>query len=198
MQKPPYYTMTQLIEMIEEPNRSAAQRLYEDHSRRFMTARGSSHNHQAWDGGYHDHIQDAMNYAVLIYRADASTGRPMPFSLSDALLCVFLHDLEKPWRFEKVADGSWQNFGALNTKEEREAFRIAKMEEYGFTLTQAQQNGVKYAEGEGKDYRPDQRVSNELAGFVHVCDHYSARVRHDYPGVLDTWAGDLGRSALTP
>lgn len=189
MSKAPYYTMDQLIEMLDEPNCSAARRLYTENRDRFLSARGSSHNHQAWEGGYHDHIQDAMNYAVLFYRAEASTGRPIPFSLSDALLCVFLHDLEKPWRFEKAEDGSWCNTGELNTKEAREDFRIAKMEEYGFQLTPSQQNGVKYAEGEGKDYRSDQRVSNELAGFVHVCDHYSARVRHDYPNHDDAWTG---------
>ncbi len=189
MQKPPYYTMLQLIEMIDEPNRSAAERLYKEQRILFMSARGSTHNHQAWDGGYHDHIQDAMNYAILFYRADASTGRLMPFSLSDALLCIFLHDLEKPWRFEKAVDGSWQSTGAMDTKKEREAFRVAKMAEYGFRLTSAQQNGVKYAEGDGADYRSDMRVSNELAGFVHVCDHYSARVRHAFPKIGDQWAG---------
>ena len=192
--KPPYYTLPELLEMIDEPNRTPAQRLYNENRARFMVARGSTHNHQAWDGGYHDHVQDAMNYAILFYRAKASTGRPIPFSLSDALLCLFLHDLEKPWRFEKADDGSWHNVEGLETKKQREDFRVAKMAEYGFQLTPAQQNGVKYAEGEGADYRSDRRVSNELAGFVHMCDHESARVRPGYPlADDDPWAGEKGR-----
>jgi hypothetical protein len=153
-----------------------------------MTARGSSCNHQAWEGGYHGHVEDAMNYAILFYRADASTGRPMPFELHEALLAIFLHDLEKPWRFELV-DGTWRDTGRMRTKAERAEFRWKKIAEYGIVLTPRLVNAVTYAEGEGGDYRGDRRVMNELAGFVHMMDVMSARVRHDYPNHDDGWTG---------
>lgn len=189
MQKPPYRTIAEMIEMFDEPNRSACRRLYTENLERFKAARGSTHNHQAWPGGYHDHVEDAMNYAIIFFRADALTGRPMPFTLADALLAVFLHDLEKPWRFERGRDGAWVNTGLMKDKKDRAAFRWTKTIEYGVVLSPAIVNAVTYAEGEGDDYRSDRRVSNELAGFVHMCDNYSARSRHDYPRAGDPWTG---------
>ena len=188
MEKPEYRTIAEMIGMFDEPNRTACRRLYAENRERFRQARGSTHNHQAWGGGYHDHVEDAMNYAILFFRADALTGRRMPFTLADALLAVFLHDLEKPWRFERDEHGAWVNTGLMKDKRSRANFRWAKMADYGIALTPTLVNAITYAEGEGDDYRSDRRVSNELAGFVHVCDHYSARVRHDFPSDMDPWS----------
>jgi len=188
MEKPPYYSMIPMLCMLPMPNRSACVRLFDENLERFRTARGSTHNHQTWEGGYLDHVQDAMNYAILFYQAEEATGRPMPFTLEDALLALFLHDLEKPWRFEKVGD-EWCNTGLMATKADRAAFRWAKIAEYGIVLSPEVENAIRYAEGEGDDYRADRRVANELAGFVHMMDTHSARVRHDYPKHGDPWSG---------
>ena len=188
MNKPPYRTTREMIAMLPEPNRSSCLRLYDENEALFRAARGSTHNHQAWEGGYHDHVEDAMNYAILFYRAAGSTGRPLPFALEDALLALFLHDLEKPWRFEKV-EGGWRNTGLMTDKRGRADFRWKKIAEYGILLTPALVNAVTYAEGEGDDYRSDRRVANELAGFVHMMDVMSARVRHGFPRPGDPWSG---------
>lgn len=188
MKEAPYYAIAEMIAMMDEPYRSTCGRLYVENRDRFCRSRGSTHNHQAWTGGYHDHIEDAMNYAILFYRAEASTGRPMPFSLTEALVGVFLHDLEKPWRFERDGEGRWQNTGLMENKAERAEFRWRKIAEYGIPLTPKLENAIRYAEGEGGDYRPDTRVSNELAAMVHMCDNYSARGRHDYPNADDPWS----------
>lgn len=188
MERPRYQTLIEMLQILPEPNRSACLRLYDENRQRFLEARGSTHNHQTWNGGYADHVQEVMNYAILFYRAEASTGRPMPFTMEDALLALFLHDLEKPWRFERV-DGAWRNSGRMKTKADRAGFRWAKIAEYGITLSPEIANAVRYAEGEGDDYRPDRRVANELAGFVHMMDTHSARVRHDYPRGGDPWSG---------
>lgn len=188
MTRPPYRAMREMLAMLPDPNRSACLRLYDENEERFRTARGSTHNHQAWDGGYHGHVEDAMNYAILFYRADASTGRPMPFVLEDALLAIFLHDLEKPWRFERGEDGAWTNTGLMRTKADRAEFRWRKIADYGIILTPQLVNAVTYAEGEGDDYRGDRRVMSELAGFVHMMDVMSARVRHDDPRADDPWS----------
>lgn len=61
---------------------------------------------------------------------------------------------------------------------------------WGIQFTETHINGIKYAEGELDDYSPKHRVSTELAAFTHACDHYSARVRHNYPlPVNDEWEG---------
>lgn len=185
----PYFRIHELIAMMDDPFRAACARLYADHAERFREARGSSHNHQAWRGGYLDHIEEVMNYAALFYRAEASTGRPMPFTLSEALTVMFLHDLEKPWRFEPGENGEWVENAALKTKEQKAKFRLDKLAEYGIVLTPVMENAMKYVEGEHADYTNKRRVSSELAAFCHLCDTWSARGRYDYPKPGDPWSG---------
>lgn len=83
--------------MIDEPNRSACLKLYHYNLDRFQKAKGSSHNHHAWKGGYHDHVAEVMNICMLLYPVYNGI-RPLNFTLADALLVMFLHDLEKPWK----------------------------------------------------------------------------------------------------
>lgn len=170
-----YMSMRDMLDLLPEPNRSACLRLYDENIALFREAQGSSHNHQAWPGGYYDHVTEAMNYAALFYEADLSTGRGMPFSIEDAWLAIFLHDIEKPWRVTNAQRA------AMASKESRREFRLAKIADYGIVLPPDVANAIRYAEGEGDDYRPDRRIAGPLAGFVHVMDVYSARVRHDYP-----------------
>src|SRR5208282_3730794 len=91
-----YLSLEELFKLIL--NSYPIRKLWRDNIVRMTTASGSSHNHQAWDGGYQDHIVETMNIACQIYRRFKSCSRPMPFTLSDALLVMFLHDLEKPWK----------------------------------------------------------------------------------------------------
>ncbi len=186
-----YHTLDSLIELISEPARSSCKHILQDNRSLFESARGSTHNHQAWAGGYIDHVTDGMNYARQLYILEVSLGRPIPFSLSDVLLIFFLHDLEKPWRILVDASGHASNKSGLDTKSAFKMFREDKLREYGIVLTEAQMNALTYVEGEGVHYRSTERVMNELAGFCHMIDVWSARVRHDYPKVKDEWTGAL-------
>lgn len=185
-----YLTIDELVELIDEPNRDICKRILADHRPLFEKARGSTHNHQTWEGGYIDHVTDGMNYARHLYVFDEAFGRPLPFSLSDALLVFFLHDLEKPWRILVNEQGQVSNRDGLTTKEAFAHFREDKLAEYGLVLTPTQQNGFKYVEGEYKDYSSKRRVMNELAAFCHKIDNWSARGWYDYPKAEDDeWTG---------
>lgn len=184
-----YLPIETLLDLIDEPNRSICKRILADHRALFERARGSTHNHQTWDGGYIDHVVDGMNYARHLYTFDKAFGRPLPFSLSDALLVFFLHDLEKPWRI-LIKDDQASNREGLATKDEFKKFREDKLAEYGLVLTPAQLNGFTYVEGEYKDYSSTHRVMNELAAFCHKIDNWSARGWYDYPKERDDeWTG---------
>lgn len=184
-----YHPIEYLIGLIDEPNRSICMRILTDHRALFEKARGSTHNHQTWDGGYIDHVTDGMNYGRHLYAFDEAFGRPLPFSLSDALFVFFLHDLEKPWRI-LVKDDLASNREGLATKEEFRKFRENKLAEYGLVLTPAQLNGFTYIEGEYKDYSSTHRVMNELAAFCHKIDNWCARGWYNYPKATgDEWIG---------
>lgn len=181
-----YRTIDQLLALIDEPNRTACQRILYENRSVFETVPGSRHNHQAWPGGYIDHITDGLNYARHLYSFDAAFGRPMPFSLSDALLVFFLHDLEKPWREEMNTHAK----GSHATKAERQVFREQKFAQYGVSLTAEQANGLMYVEGEILHHSATERVMNELASFCHKVDNWCARGWHDYPKQDgDEWSG---------
>ena len=190
----PYLTFAQLLQRVDEPYRSAFQRLIAEHDELFQMARGSSHNHQAWVGGYADHVREVMNTGVVLYDALGQL-RPLPFSLSDALVVLFVHDLEKPWAYEE-AGGTWRRREGL--KENAHSFRLAKLAEVGVTLSEELESAVRFVEGEGSHYSNRTRVMSPLAALCHMCDVASARLWYDYPLARDDpWAG-AGRSNAEP
>lgn len=185
-----YRTIEEHLDLIDEPFKKGCFQLLQDNRALFEKTRGSTHNHQTWEGGYIDHITDGLNYARHLYAFDKSFGRPLPFSLSDALLIFYLHDLEKPWRIEVLEDGVVRNRPGLDTKEAFKAFREQKLKEYQIILTPYQQNALTYVEGELKDYSSTHRVMNELAAFCHKIDNWSARAWFNYPKEKDDeWKG---------
>lgn len=44
-----------------------------------------------------NHVAEVMNICMLLYPVYNGI-RPLNFTLADALLVMFLHDLEKPWK----------------------------------------------------------------------------------------------------
>lgn len=148
-----YLPIEALVDLIDEPNCRLVKEILHDHRALFERSRGSTHNHQTWDGGYIDHVTDGMNYTRHLYAMTAGLGRPLPFKLSDALLIFFLHDLEKPWRILVQQSGVAINRSGLDTKTAFKAFRESKLTEYGLVLTPDQVNGLTYVEGEGADYK---------------------------------------------
>ncbi len=95
-----YLKINELLELI--PNAEPLRNIVRgDNFMRIMDAPGSSKNHQAWQGGYIDHVTETMNIACQLYWTFEKLGRfgkEAPFIVSDALVVMFLHDLEKPWK----------------------------------------------------------------------------------------------------
>lgn len=188
MTPPPYLQLPELVTMIKTPNREACRRFLEDNAARLSHARGSTHNHQAWEGGWIDHTTETMNIAVILY-GPLNNARPHPFTLSDALLCGFLHDAEKPWKYDFI-DGQFQMKPEMKNKEYVHSFVREKIAEYGFCLTDEHWNAIQFAEGELHWYSPSERRMRPLAAFVHMCDIWSARGWFDYPAQgNDPWIG---------
>lgn len=186
--EPAYLSLGGLLERVEEPYRSAFQRLLEEHGDRIRSARGSTSNHQAWPGGYLDHVRETLNLAVVLYES-FSRLRPLPFSLSDALVVLFVHDLEKPWAYEQ-AGGAWRRREDLASKEAAHAFRLEKLAAVGCVLPEELERAVFFVEGEIGRYSNRARGMSPLAAFSHMCDVASARVWHEYPLEHgDPWPG---------
>ncbi len=166
-------TFAEFLHLIDEPNRSACIKIFNDNKERFEVAPGSLAKHQAWAGGYIDHLEEGMNVAFGMYEM-MNNFRPLEFSLSDALLILFLHDLEKPFRYVEPKQ-------ELDTEKEKKAFVQTIIDTYHIELTDAHKNALQYIHGEGDDYSRIENVQKPLAAFVHLCDTVSARIWPNFP-----------------
>jgi hypothetical protein len=186
---PHYYGIDEMLRLIDEPNRSACARILAANRQLFEAVPGSTHNHQAWPGGYLDHVQEIMNIAIVLHD-ELERLRPLPFTRSDLLLVVFLHDLEKPWKYELGDDGHLRHRPELATKDAHQKFRLDKLAEFGVVLAAEHENGLRYVEGELGDYTNRRRAMGPLAAAAHMCDVASARLWFDHPlAADDPWPG---------
>lgn len=189
-EKPKYYSIEEMLDMIEGPNGEACRRIYQDHQEAFESAPGSRHNHQYWPGGYMDHVTDAMNIGMQVYDT-YNNLRPLPFTKSDVLLIVYLHDLEKPFVYKYNEDGSIEKKLELMEKSTREEFKRNMLDQYSVELTPMQDNALEFVEGiRDHKYSNTSRVMGELAVVCHIADLTSARLWYNHPlDEDDAWSG---------
>jgi len=190
LQQPEWLPLEQSLELgLQEPQRTQVLGMIEDNRELMQSTRGSTNNHQAWPGGWWDHYAEGMNLSRVLYPIFQSL-RPLSFSLHDAMMGFYAHDIEKPWKYD-FRDGEWHHKPNFATKKDANDFRHSKLAEYDIELTPLQANAMQYAEGElGELYSNRERRSSELASFVHTLDHTSARLWHSFPSEQsDPWSG---------
>lgn len=133
-------------------------------------AKGSSSNHQAYEGGYFKHIQDCMHICVTLYDSTQRGIGRLPFTSSDALLVLFLHDIEKPIKYSDMS--MKLPFAGLNDHEVRQKL----LDMFDIELKEHHVEALRYIHGEGDDYSKTERVMSPLSAFCHCCDVFSSRV----------------------
>ena len=116
-----------------------------------------------------------MNFGYGLFFA-MDQFRALEFSLSDVMLTLFLHDLEKPFKYIEPK-------ARLDTDEEKSAFIGGLIGKYGIELNENHTNALRYVHGEGDAYSKTERIQRPLAAFIHICDVASARIWFDYPKV---------------
>lgn len=189
MTQPHYLNVWRQLHLIDDENRQECRSMYRAHRDLFLKTQGSTNNHQAWLGGYDDHIKEIMNIAKATYELFNSL-RPLPFTLSDVLLVLFLHDIEKPWKYCNAESGQMMVRAELVDKEAQHQFRAEIIAKYDIHLTEEHKCALRYAEGEGSDYSSEHRMMNELGALVHICDVASARLWPNHPLIEnDPWDG---------
>lgn len=165
----PIYNITRHIKACGD-NAPKLQQILDDNQALFAEAKGSQHNHQAWPGGYLQHVSDCLTIAQHIYAIEWDC----PFSWSSVVLVQFLHDIEKPFMQERMAADPEM---PLWTKQQRAAFRHSIIQQYSLQLTREELLALFFIEGE-EDYSPTERKMNELGALCHAADILSARLWH--------------------
>ena len=160
-------TIETLLKLVDDPHRQECLDFIKTYSGLFNSSKGSAIKHQPWPGGYRDHVTEVMYIAFHTYKA-LEEIRPLPFTMSDALVGCFLHDVEKIWKH------------ALDPEHKQDIDKNDLLDSH-FTMTPDLWNAINYAHGEGEDYHPTDRIQKPLAAFVHHCDNTSARIWYDKP-----------------
>ena len=181
-------TLREYLEDMDDPRSNTFVEIYDDLKDLFHEAKGSSYNHQAWKGGYADHIAETFRINEATYDALESIRR-LPFTKDSAMICLFLHDIEKPFRYVNNASAlKWRNILGLKNADELtyHEWEDAKWHiitylkfQYRFLLSDEEINALKYTHGEGDDHQKERRVAGPLAAHVHHCDNASARIWFD-------------------
>jgi hypothetical protein len=164
--KPEVNNIISHLLLVDDDNRFKSIELLNLFLENYPEAPGSIHNHQAYAGGYFVHVSDILTYAIRLYTT-LSKDNKLKFKLSDAILVLFLHDIEKPVKY------------CDNTEESDSEIRTRLIKQFGFKLNSEHYNALKYIHGEGEDYRKDKRVMSPLCAFCHCCDIISARIFFD-------------------
>lgn len=168
-----YKRLSYFLKKIDEPNASKCQKLFEDFKERFEVAPGSLRKHQAWKGGYIHHLEETMNLGQAFYQK-MNCFRKLPFSFSDVVLVLFLHDLEKPFRYTEPKI-------EFKNDIEKHDFIESLIKKYKIKLNANHKNALQYIHGEGDDFSRTKRIQKPLAAFVHCLDTMSARIWFDEP-----------------
>jgi len=168
-----YPSFDELFALIDEPLQTSLREQHKSWLPLFKASQGARHNHHAWHPfGYLDHIQDCMVLAVTLYQ-HLSLTRPLPFSLSSALAVLYLHDVEKPFKYVR-------NQPDLETKLQRRQFRHQFVVKWNIPLSLEETLALDHVEGENEKYSANKRIMSELAAFCHTCDTMSARIWFDF------------------
>jgi hypothetical protein len=182
----PYRSIEALLDLVVPPNRAPCLTLLARLRAASARAPGSTHNHQAWPGGYLDHVAEVLNLGVILHATlDAQRPGVAGVRVGDVILVLFLHDLEKPAKYARGDQAV-----PMADKGARAAYRWAAIDAAGIALTAEQRAALEYVEGEGDAYSQRERRMSPLAALCHACDVLSARYWHDFPRAgVDPWPG---------
>ena len=160
-------TLLDFLNGMKDSRKQAILDFHNQYLNLISKAKGSKSKHQAWEGGYQDHLTEMMTMAEQMYQL-FSARRNLPFTLDQAIIVSYFHDLEKVFKYTT---------GEIIDKEE---WYFTKLPMIGISFDLQEINALTYIHGESeKDYNPDTRLMNELAAFCHAVDNLSARMWHD-------------------
>lgn len=158
------------LQEIEDPRREALLKFHATHKSEIELSWGSKSKHQAWTGGYLDHLAEIFRIAESIYHS-LSEQRTLPFSLSSAIVVLYFHDIEKIWKY---------TIGLSDYFDKHQYLFETLAEEYQIKFSPEEVNALKHIHGESEaDYNPETRIMGPLAAFCHCADTLSARLWFD-------------------
>jgi len=87
-----FLDLHQIVQLVDQPNKDAIIESYVQNVERVAQTPGARKKHQAWDGGYLDHVVYATNYGIALHNLHKQIGFQVNYSESDIAIVMLLHD----------------------------------------------------------------------------------------------------------
>jgi len=154
-------------------------RFHHDHEQLIKKAKGSKKKHQAWEGGYVDHLVECLLIGETMYEGLAWL-RDLPFEWHNVVKVIYFHDVEKIFKYSDLEPPRWEIHRAIVEDENKKfLYEHALPDVYDILFTEEELNALTHIHGE-KDYG-EERIIGRLGAFCHCCDMLSARMWYDKP-----------------
>lgn len=174
--KQPEALLFYLKYLYEDPSYAGVMKFHQDHEQLILTAKGSKSKHQAWPGGYLDHLVECIEIGGQMMDG-LRLIRPLPFSFESVIKVLYFHDIEKMFKYSGVPMCDPKHPEVFSDK--MKFYREIMPAEWGIEFTAEELNALENIHGE-VNYG-EHRVAGPLAAFCHCCDMLSARMWHDKP-----------------
>jgi len=139
---------------------------------RFISCPGSKNKHQPWEGGYLDHLIQTFEYAIHNYDKELIKFLPKheQYSLSDVLLVLFFHDIEKIFKYVE-SDFKIKNEYALQYKNKSLAKKDLENKPFeNYKLSEVQKDGSIYFPSDKEIFANENGIKLELRHRIGL--HY--------------------------
>lgn len=161
-------------------------------------ASGNINFHNAYDGGYIDHIMNVVNNSLQVLKLYVDQGGKVDFTKEDLLFAAYHHDLGKLGDKDKMnylhnpSDWHVKNQGKLYTRNPELPWLNATdrtfvlLSKYGIKLNEIEYWGIKLTDGMyDKDnekylvvYDKDKHYPSHIHWILHTADSLSAMLEN--------------------
>jgi len=188
---------------IDNPDRAAKlTKLYMDYEQRIKEApaAGKLNFHNAYEGGYLDHILGCVRIGKKLMKAYEALGGWVDFTEAELVFCLLNHDLNKLGSLDAPyyipQDSEWHRVNRMELYKINEVgqyFRskdaaIFRLQEYGITMNEREFVGILMSHGmyddSNKEYLKQYNhgpypMQSNLYLLVHWADHWASSIEAD-------------------
>lgn len=177
------------------------QKMYADYGARLIEApaSGKLHYHNAYAGGYIDHILHVHDAAIEMTRILRKMNGWLDYTMAELVMATIHHDLWKlgipngePYYEEETSDWHKKNQGSMFKHNDKLPYMkvtdgaLFILQSYGIALTHKETLAIKLSDGlydeSNKDYLMNYGkypIHTNLCYIVHWADHMSTTVERD-------------------
>jgi hypothetical protein len=206
--------LTYIDKYITGERQDKLKHLYLDHAERIMLMPAASvdHHHNAFPGGYIDHVMRVMDCALMIKNLWASSGAEINYTEEELIFAALNHDLGKFGTEEAEQylpnDSEWhrKNQGKIYKFNDVNPFMIVPdrslfiLQQRGIVLSLNEYLGIKLHDGLYEEANKAYYLSHSAAAklrtnlpiVLHHADHMASRIE------FEMWNKTQTPTAITP